>query len=659
MPTLYIAGYIILVIVLFVIINLALRRGRNQNNKAEANVHKEPSEEAIMLNLADKQEKIDTALLTDNKDLPQITEEEEEYKVDSLNLAEREKDVEKKNAFPVVWTTSEETNEAIKETLQEAPNSPSAMEYVAEPAGHAKETGSAQSQKGPDLDSKHLHRGKLIGVLLFGAFIAILNQTLLNVAIPHIMNDLGVSATTVQWLSTGYMLVNGIMIPLVAFLIARFGTRNLFITSMFLFSLGTIICSISTSFSMLMIGRVVQAAGAGIVMPLMMTVFMTVFPPEKRGAAMGIMGIAMIFAPAVGPTLSGWIVQYYSWRLLFDVVIPFAVLDLILAVLWMKDVTKITKPKFDYPGVIFSTIGFGFLLYGFSEAGNDGWSSGTVVTSLIVGIVGIVLFAWRELTADSPMLDLRVFKYDIFTLTTIINMISNMAMFGAMLLLPIYLQNIRGYTALQSGLLIMPGAVIMGIMSPISGRLFDKMGSRPLAIFGLAITAITTYQFTHLTMSTSYTHIMMLYIFRSFGMSFLMTTVMTEGMNQLPLRLTSHGTAASNTARTVAGSIGTAFLVTVMTTRSDFHTNNFGNIVNSSNGYITSQLGALGQGIAQTAGLPASSGQSLALVSLYGDVVKQSTIEGINDAFFYATGITLIALILAFFVKRSKFARRK
>jgi MFS family permease len=234
-----------------------------------------------------------------------------------------------------------------------------------------------------------------------------------------------------------------------------------------------------------------------------------------------------------------------------------------------------------------------------------------------------------------------------------------MAMFGAMLLLPIYLQNIRGYTALQSGLLIMPGAIIMGIMSPISGKLFDKMGSRPLAIFGLAITAITTYQFTHLTMSTSYNHIMMLYIFRSFGMSFLMTTVMTEGMNQLPLRLASHGTAASNTARTVAGSIGTAFLVTVMTTRSEFHTNNFGNIINSTNGYITNQLGALGQGIAQSTGLPASSGQSLALYTLYGNVVKQSTIEGINDAFFYATGITTIALILAFFVKRAKAPLKK
>jgi EmrB/QacA subfamily drug resistance transporter len=656
MSTKFIAGYILIAIVLFVIINLILRKGRTQDNEAieDKTVDRQ--------NASNPVEARDTHVQTIavEAEEPPVLDEEKAVPVEkevSIRPGEKAEDITPLNEDGL--EAEEKAGELIAETLQEAPNSASAVEYVNEEIGQAKESVPVKGQKGPDIDPQHLHRGRLIGVLLFGAFIAILNQTLLNVAIPHIMNDLGVSATTVQWLSTGYMLVNGIMIPLVAFLIARFGTRNLFITSMLLFSLGTIICSISTTFSMLMIGRVVQAAGAGIVMPLMMTVFMTVFPPEKRGAAMGIMGIAMIFAPAVGPTLSGWIVQYYSWRLLFDVVIPFAVLDLIFAVLWMKDVTKITKPKFDYPGVILSTIGFGFLLYGFSEAGSDGWTSATVLTSLIVGILGILLFAWRELTAESPMLDLRVFKYEIFSLTTVINMINNMAMFGAMLLLPIYLQNIRGYTALQSGLLIMPGAIIMGIMSPIAGKLFDKMGSRPLAIFGLAITAITTYQFTHLTMTTSYSQIMMLYIFRSFGMSFLMTTVMTEGMNQLPLRLTSHGTAASNTARTVAGSIGTAFLVTVMTTRSDFHTNNFGNIINSSNSYITSQLGALGQGLAHTAGLPAASGQSLALVTLYGDVVKQSTIEGINDAFYYATGITIIALILAFFVKRAKSPLKK
>ncbi|QQZ10785.1 DHA2 family efflux MFS transporter permease subunit [Heyndrickxia vini] len=568
-----------------------------------------------------------------------------------------------------------ETDEIINETLHSSANTEPALEYVTDPDGlvddeeieeieeivedEVEEKTVKKQEQRSDHGSTQANqfegvRGKIIAAVMLGAFVAILNQTLLNVAIPHIMNDLNVSANTVQWLSTGYMLTNGIFIPITAFLIAKLGTKKLLIFAMLAFTIGSFVCSISTSFSLLMVGRVIQAAGAGVIMPLLMTVMLTIFPPEKRGAAMGIMGVAMIFAPAIGPTLSGWLIGHYSWRVLFDIVVPFGILDLIIATVWMKDVTKVTNPKFDTAGFIFSAIGLGFLLYGFSEAGNDGWGSVTVIVSLLVGIIGLILFVWRELTTDKPMLDLRVFKYDIFALTTVISMVINMAMFAAMILLPIYLQNIRGFTALESGILMLPGAIVMGIMSPISGMLFDRVGSRPLAIIGLIITVLTTWQFTQLTMQTSYGHIMLLYVLRSFGMSFLMTTVMTEGMNQIPLHLASHGTAASNTARTVAGSIGTAFLVTVMSTRSSYHEANFGNIISSSNGFIANKLNELGQGLASVSGLPSQVGHSLATSTIYGKVMQLSTISGINDAFVVATGIAAVALILAFFIKRSK-----
>lgn len=496
-------------------------------------------------------------------------------------------------------------------------------------------------------------KGKIIAAVMLGAFVAILNQTLLNVAIPHIMNDLNVSTSTVQWLTTGYMLTNGIFIPITPFLISKLGTRKLLILAMSAFTIGSLVCSVSTGFSMLMVGRVIQAAGAGVIMPLLMTTFLTIFPPEKRGTAMGIMGVAMIFAPAIGPTLSGWLIGHYSWRVLFDLVIPFGIIDLIIASIWMRDVTPRTNPKFDLWGFITSSIGLGFLLYGFSEAGNDGWDSSVVVLSLFIGIVFLVLFVWREFTTDVPMLDLRVFKYDIYALTTVVSMVVNMAMFAGMILLPVYLQNIRGFTALDSGLLMLPGAIVMGIMSPIAGKLFDRFGARPLAVIGLVITVLTTWGFTQLTMQTTYAHIMMLYIFRMFGMSFIMMTVMTEGMNQLPMHLTSHGTAASNTARTVAGSIGTAFLVTVMTNRSTYHTANYSNIITSDNPFIAEKMAQLGQGFAALAGIPTSSGQALAVSSIYGKAVQQATIDGINDAFIVATGISALALLLAFFIRRS------
>lgn len=504
----------------------------------------------------------------------------------------------------------------------------------------------------PGVEEEH-GRGKIVFAMMLGAFVAILNQTLLNVAIPHIMNDLNVTANTVQWLSTGYMLVNGILVPVTAFMISKWGTRKMLITAVSLFTAGSVLCAISTNFSILMLGRIVQASGAGIIMPLMMTVFLTIFPPEKRGSAMGMMGVAMIFAPAIGPTLSGWLVGHYDWHILFWIVIPFGVIDIFVTLAWMKDVMKTTNPKIDIPGIIFSTLGFGFLLYGFSEAGNDGWSSKQVVISLIIAVISLVLFVWRELTTEKPMLDLRVFKYDIFALTTIVSMVVNMAMFAGMILLPIYLQNIRGFTALDSGLLMLPGAIVMGIMSPISGWLFDKLGARPLAVFGLIITVWTTYEFTKLSMTTSYGHLLFLYVLRSFGMSFIMMTIMTEGMNQLPIHMTSHGTAAANTARTVAGSLGTAFLVTVMSTRADFHTANYVNAYANINPYVSAKIAAIGQGLAHASGLPSQYGQVLGSSIVYQKSVVNATISGINDAFFVATGIAAFALILSFFIKRA------
>ncbi|WP_283214810.1 DHA2 family efflux MFS transporter permease subunit [Paenibacillus sp. HWE-109] len=506
-----------------------------------------------------------------------------------------------------------------------------------------------------DLEKKaEIKVGQLLTVLMLGAFVSILNQTLINVAIPHIMTDFNVSANVVQWLTTGYMLVNGVMIPITAFLIERYGSRFMFLTAMILFTAGAVICAVAPNFSILMAGRVVQASGAGIIMPLMMTVFLTVFPPEKRGSAMGTMGIAMIFAPAIGPTLSGWIVQTYTWRLLFYIVLPIGLIDIILAFFLMGNVTKMSKVKFDFWGFLFSTAGFGGLLFAFSEAGSAGWLSVKVLGTMLVGIVSLILFVWRELTVKEPMIDLRVFTYNIFTLTTIVSSIINMAMFAAMILLPIYLQNIRGFTPLASGLLLLPGAILMGIMQPIAGMIFDRIGVRLLAIVGLLITTVTTWEFSQLTADTTYNHILLLYCLRMFGMSFMMMTIMTEGMNQLPRHLHSHGTAMSNTLRQVAGSLGTALLVTVMSSRADFHLGNKSSTFTSTNPFIMSELSRLGNGIAAMAHIPVAAGTKLVSTLLYATSVKDSTINGINDAFLIATGITAVALILSFFISRVK-----
>ncbi|GGE52868.1 putative MFS-type transporter YcnB [Pullulanibacillus camelliae] len=451
-------------------------------------------------------------------------------------------------------------------------------------------------------------RGLIVAVLISGAFVAILNQTLLATALPHIMKDLSLDNTTVQWLQTVFLLVNGIMIPITAFLIGSFSTRKLFLTAIALFGIGTLICAVAPNFGFLIVGRIIQASGAGIIMPLMQTIFFAIFPIEKRGAAMGMFGLVIAFAPAIGPTLSGWIVTNHSWRVLFYIVLPIAILDFIFAFFILKNVTKLTYPKLDIFSIILSTIGFGGLLYGFSTAGTKGWGDIEVIVTLAVGAVALILFIIRQLKLQQPILEFRVFKYGTFTLTTAIGMIVFLVMISGATILPLYMQDMLGYSPLKSGVMLLPGAIVMGVLSPITGRIFDKIGARWLALVGLIITTITTFTFTNLSAHTSYTYLATMWAIRMFGIAMVMMPVTTAGLNQLPQKLIPHGTAMNNTMRQVAGSIGTALMFTIM---------------------ANTALDVKTHGI-------------------------QGIIHGVNVAFFVAACICIIGIALSFFIKKTR-----
>ncbi|MGF9766259.1 DHA2 family efflux MFS transporter permease subunit [Bacillus albus] len=498
----------------------------------------------------------------------------------------------------------------------------------------------------------------VVAVLILGMFVSILNQTIINVALPPLMNEFNVSTSTAQWLITGFMLVNGILVPISAFLVSRFTYRKLFVAAMLFFTVGSIICAISGNFTMMMTGRVIQAVGAGILMPVGMNIFMTLFPPHKRGAAMGLLGVAMILAPAIGPTVTGWVIENYSWNLMFYAMFIIGLIITFLSLKFFTLAQPVSKTKLDIFGVVSSSIGLGSLLYGFSEAGNNSWTSAEVIISLVIGVIGLALFIWRELTTDNKMLDLQVFKYPVFTFTLVINAIVTMALFGGMLLLPVYLQNIRGFTPIESGLLLLPGSLIMGIMGPVAGKLFDKYGIRPLAIIGLAITTYATYEFTKLSMDTPYSVIMTDYIIRSIGMSFIMMPIMTAGMNALPMKLISHGTATQNTSRQVAGSIGTAILITLMTQQTTAHVADYGNMLTTSNPILVDKVHGMGQSLAALAG-SAQAGDAMSTQLLYGQISKLSAINGINDAFLIATILAGIAWVLSFFLPSGNKPNRK
>ncbi|HDC5707813.1 TPA: DHA2 family efflux MFS transporter permease subunit [Staphylococcus aureus] len=491
-------------------------------------------------------------------------------------------------------------------------------------------------------------RGKILAALLFGMFIAILNQTLLNVALPKINTEFNISASTGQWLMTGFMLVNGILIPITAYLFNKYSYRKLFLVALVLFTIGSLICAISMNFPIMMVGRVLQAIGAGVLMPLGSIVIITIYPPEKRGAAMGTMGIAMILAPAIGPTLSGYIVQNYHWNVMFYGMFIIGIIAILVGFVWFKLYQYTTNPKADISGIIFSTIGFGALLYGFSEAGNKGWGSVEIETMFAIGIIFIILFVIRELRMKAPMLNLEVLKFPTFTLTTIINMVVMLSLYGGMILLPIYLQNLRGFSALDSGLLLLPGSLIMGLLGPFAGKLLDTIGLKPLAIFGIAVMTYATWELTTLNMDTPYMTIMGIYVLRSFGMAFIMMPMVTAAINALPGRLASHGNAFLNTMRQLAGSIGTAILVTVMTTQTTQHLSAFGEELDKTNPVVQDHMRELASQYG---------GQEGAMKVLLQFVNKLATVEGLNDAFIVATIFSIIALILCLFLQSNKKAK--
>ncbi|MCF8011880.1 MAG: DHA2 family efflux MFS transporter permease subunit [Clostridiales bacterium] len=408
------------------------------------------------------------------------------------------------------------------------------------------------------------NRVVIVAVLLTGSFIAILNQTSMVTALPPIMKDLNIDAAKAQWLTTVFMLMNGIMIPITAFLIERYTTRRLFITAMSLFTAGSIIAAVSPNFLILLLGRIVQASAAGILMPLMQTVLFLIFPIEKRGTAMGMAGLVIAFAPALGPTLSGWITDHYTWRYIFYLILPIAVLDILLAVIKLKNVSDLMKPRIDILSIILSSVGFGGLLYGFSSAGSRGWGNNDVIITLIIGLISLIFFIRRQLKLEKPILELRVFKNSIFTLTTIITMIVFTTMIAAETIIPMYIQNVRGLSALQSGLILFPGAILMGIMSPINGRIYDKFGARGLVLTGLTLLTAATIPFTSLDNSVSLTFLTLMYAVRMFGVSMIMMPLTAAALNQLHDHLIPHGNAVTNTMRQVAGSIGTAMLITIM-----------------------------------------------------------------------------------------------
>ena len=405
----------------------------------------------------------------------------------------------------------------------------------------------------------------MLAVLVFGTFVTVLNQTVVSPALPSIMSEMSVDAATAQWLTTGFTLVNAIMVPITAFLTDRFTTRRLFLTSMILFTCGTALAAWGPNFPVLLGGRLVQAAGAGILMPLVMTVLMWTFPVDRRGTAMGVFGIVIAFAPAAGPTVAGIIIDQTNWHVMFWIIAALCLVVIFFAGAVLERGGETNKDvTLDVLSVILSTIGFGGLLYGLSAIGSYGVTADSA-TGVVIGAVALVFFFRRQLRMEQPMLQVRVLANRKFLIATIIVMLVQGALLAGGILLPILLQSYMGFSATTSGLVLLPGAIIMGAMGPVAGRLFDKHGPRVLAVTGTGILALTTSAFIFMGPGTGLVTLTVIYTVRLFSLSLVNMPISTWGMNALPDKLVNHGTSVQNTFRQVAGSLGTAIIVSTST----------------------------------------------------------------------------------------------
>ncbi|MHA6259383.1 DHA2 family efflux MFS transporter permease subunit [Sporosarcina sp. CAU 1771] len=456
----------------------------------------------------------------------------------------------------------------------------------------------------------------LISFLIAG-FIGLFSETALNMALGSLMMEFNVVSSTVQWLTTGYLLTLGILIPISALLIQWFSTRQLFIASLIFSILGTTVAASSPFFGVLLLGRVIQAIGTGLLIPLMFNTVLLIFPINKRGTIMGLMGLVMMVAPAIGPALSGLIIEKLSWNWIFWVTIPFLLLALLAGGFYMQNVSTVTKPKIDIVSIVLSTIGFGGIVYGFSIAGEKGWGSSIVIWTIAIGIIALVLFSIRQLRMEKPMLDLRAFKYPMFTLGVLSVFLTFMIILSSMILFPLYLQTGLGLAALTAGLVLLPGGIINGIMSPITGRLFDKYGPRGLVTPGFIIMLIMLWNLSNVTTSTSILTVIILHSLLFIGVSLVMMPAQTNGLNELPRDLYPDGTALLNTLQQVSGAIGTAVAITIMSTSQ------------------TTYLNSLTDPLAPSA-------------------ASESLTAGVQTAFLFGLTLATVGLIASIFIKSSR-----
>lgn len=495
------------------------------------------------------------------------------------------------------------------------------------------------------------YRWRVLGVVMLGTVMSALDSSIVNVSLPNMMASFGASVDEIEWVVTGYMLAFSTFMPLTAWLRDRAGYRTLYIASLAVFTVGSVLCGVAPNLSTLVVARVIQALGGGAITPTGMAMIAEVFPPEERGRALGLWGVGVIVGPALGPTLGGYLTEYFGWRSIFNINLPIGALGLLAA----SRILRSDKPhgstgrRFDFPGFLLLSTFLVSALLGLSKGNHEGWTSRYVLTCALVSAVAFTLFLAVESIVEERILELGLFKSGQFSVAMIVTAARSVALYGGTFLLPVFLQNQMGRSEVDTGLLLLPGALVIGAVMPLSARVAERLGPRLPTLVGLALTAWFMWMYRRIDVNTSTWAVLAPTLIRGVGLGLLVTPVMTAAMNAVPTQQAGMASSMLSLTQQVAGSLGIAVLASVLGRRTTFHLAVVGAGIDASRPAFVETTHAVAQRAAE---LGWSQGDALlaARSTVARHVAGAANVLAFNDAFLVGAGVVLAGILPALFL---------
>ncbi|MCC7104376.1 MAG: DHA2 family efflux MFS transporter permease subunit [Chloroflexi bacterium] len=523
------------------------------------------------------------------------------------------------------------------------------MAAVATSAG-AVPSGAAPARRAHALHGLAYHWQAMI-VIVLGSFMVVLDTTIVNIALPRIIQVFQTNVNEGQLVLTGYMLALAVVMPATGFLSDALGAKRTYIVTIALFTIGSALCGLAPNIEGLVLFRILQGLGGGLVQPLGMSILLQAAPPHQRGSIMGIFGLPILVAPVIGPTLGGYLVEYVDWRVIFTLNVPIGIAAVFMAGLLLRETPRRGIGRFDWPGFVLSAIGFSAAMLALEKAPQDGWTAPHIMVLWMITAVAIPAWVVVELSQDQPLLDLGVLRDRTYLVATLVALVATAGMYSSLLLLPLFLQNVRGLGAMESGMLLFPQAVTAGIMMPISGKLLDKLGPKPVVIPGLLLLGYATWLLVSLDPSTPDDSLRVILMLRGAAMGLMMMPVMTVAMDTIPPMMIPRASALSNVLRQLFGAFATGIFASLLLDRTVFHTAVLSQTVTSWNIAAVNVLNAA-QGAFMQKGLSEAAAHSLGLQALASQVALKATVQSFDDCFFIGTLVTLAGVVPALWLKR-------